>query len=173
MTNTIGIYVAEEQEFYRQLYQPSFESDYSFNFLGVSSNGDKEALQKVLRTGKPDVLVMGAKKFSENLYLELEMVNANNPGVSIVLLLTSIEHSETKMLRKLVQKCRRGIAVYLKQSLDNPRQLHDIIRSVNRGQVILDPAVASSILMETTEYPFLKELTERELEILNLLSWLY
>jgi DNA-binding NarL/FixJ family response regulator len=58
----------------------------------------------------------------------------------------------------------------MKQSLDNPKQLHDIIRSVNRGQVILDPEVASSILMENTEYPFMKMLTDREIEILNYLS---
>jgi NarL family two-component system response regulator LiaR len=169
-TNFIGIYVAEEQEFYRQIYQSSFETECTFKFLGVSSNGDGKALQKALASEKPDVLLMGTRRFNTDLFQELEQVCANHPRTSIVILVTSIDDDEARLLRKLVQKCRSGIAIYLKQSLDNPRQLHDIIRSVSQGQVVLDPAVASSILMERAEYPFMKQLTDRELEILNLLA---
>ncbi len=168
--DSIGIYVVEEQEFYRQIYRSSFESDPVFKLLGVSSFGDEPAISKILTCEKPDILLMGFRKVSSNLFQELEQVSFNHPRTGIVLLMTSIGEDETKLLRKLVQKCRNGIAIYLKQSLDNPKQLHDIIRSVNRGQVILDPAVASSILMERADYPFLKELTDRELEILNLLA---
>ena len=167
---TVGIYVIEEQEFYRQIYQSSLEIECTFKFLGVSSNGDGQALQKALTSAKPDVLLMGTKRFNTDLFQELEQVCANHPQTGLVILVTSIDDDEARLLRKLVQKCRNGIAIYLKQSLDNPRQLHDIIRSVSQGQDVLDPAVASSILMERAEYPFMKQLTDRELEILNLLA---
>jgi two-component system, NarL family, vancomycin resistance associated response regulator VraR len=167
---TIGIYVTEEQELYRQIYKASFEAEMMFRFIGVSSNGNESALQNVLLAEKPDVLVMGAKQLEVGLLEEVEHICTQNPDVGIVLLMTSIEESHNGHLRKLVQKCHSGIAIYLKQSLDNPRQLHDIIISVSRGQVIFDPKVAGSILKDKTVSPFMKLLTERELEILNLLS---
>jgi DNA-binding NarL/FixJ family response regulator len=168
--NTIGIYVAEEQEFYRQIYQSSFGGECAFKFLGVSPNGDAKVLLKTMSSEKPDVLILGTRKFSLDLFQELELVCSNHPQIGIVILMTSIADSDARLLRKLVQKCHSGLGVYLKQSLDNPKQLHDIVRSVNQAQIVLDPAVASSILMEKVEYPFMKDLTERELEILNLLA---
>ncbi len=170
MGSTISIYVAEEQEFYRQIYKSSFEAECSFNLIGASSNGDVKKMLEIMSSEKPDVLVMGARKFNTDLYLEIEQICINHPLASIVLLLTSAGDSETRLLRKLVQKCHSGLGIYLKQSLDNPRQLQDIIRSVRQNQIVLDPEVANSILMEKAEYPFMKELTERELEILNLLA---
>jgi len=170
MVNAIGILVAEEQEFYRNIYQSSFSSDDSFKYMGVSSQGDPNALSKVLDSEKPNILLLGAKKFNDNLIREVEQVCAFHPRIGIVILMTHVNDVESKLLRKMLPKCRGGVAIYLKQSLDNTKQLHDIIRSVHRGQIVLDPAVANSILMERVEYPFMKQLTERELEILNLLS---
>lgn len=170
MTSTIGIFVAEEQEFYRNIYESSLSIDDSFNFLGASSNGDEKALIQVLDSEKPNILLLGAKKFNDNLIRELEQVCSVHPKIGIVVLMTHINEPEAKLLRKMLAKCRGGVAIYLKQSLDSTKQLHDIIRSVNRGQIVLDPAVANSILMERVEYPFMKQLTERELEILNLLA---
>jgi DNA-binding NarL/FixJ family response regulator len=167
---TIGIYVIEEQEFYRDIYQVSFQTDNSFNFIGASSDNNGEYLQKVLVNEKPDVLLLGAKNLDTDTLQELEHLFTTHPNTKPMILVTSVATEEAKLLRKLIQKCRHGIAIYMKQSLDNGKQLHDIIRSVARGQVVLDPAVANLIFMERTEYPFMKLLTERELEILNLLS---
>jgi DNA-binding NarL/FixJ family response regulator len=170
ITKTISIYVTEEQEFYQNIYQSSFESDPTFRFLGISSVEDEISLAQILATQKPDILLMGCRKLSSKKLQELEQVCCCNNRIKIVILITSLTEEDAKLLRKLVQKCRSGIAIYLKQSLDNPKQLHDIVRSISRGQIVLDPAVANSILMEKAEYPFMKGLTERELEILGLLS---
>jgi DNA-binding NarL/FixJ family response regulator len=166
----IGIYVAEEQELYRQIYKTSFELDATFRFIGVSSNGDEQALQKVLKSDKPDVLLMGTKRLHSHLFQELEHVCDGHPALGIVLLLTSINDVDSALLRKLVSKCRAGIGIYLKQSLDNPKQLHNMIVAVSHGQILFDPKVAGSIMQEKNICPFIKLLTERELEILNLLS---
>ncbi|MBN1188923.1 MAG: response regulator transcription factor [Dehalococcoidales bacterium] len=170
MGNGIGIFVAEEQEFYREIYRSSFEAGVDFNFIGTSSNGDLKALLKTISSQKTDVLILGARKFSLDLYQEIVQICTNHPLISIVLLITASGDNEAKLLRKLVQKCRSGLGIYLKQSLDNPKQLFDIVRAVHQHQIVLDPDIANSILMERVEYPFMKELTERELEILNLLA---
>jgi DNA-binding NarL/FixJ family response regulator len=168
--SSIGVYVAEEQDFYREIYRSSFETDTAFSFLGMTSNEDETTLQQVLANEKPDVLLVGAKSLSPELFQELESLTSVNPRTGMVVLVTSISADEAKLLRKLIQKCHNGVSVYLKQSLDNAKQLHDIVKSVARGQVVLDPTVANSILMERAEYPFMKMLTDRELEILNYLS---
>jgi DNA-binding NarL/FixJ family response regulator len=170
MANTISIYVAEEQEFYREIYKSSFEAESNVNFLGISSNGNVKKLLEIMSSEKPDVLVLGTRKFNADLYQEIEQVCAGHPLISIVLLMTASSDGEARLLRKLIQKCRSGLGIYLKQSLDNPKQLFDIISSVHQHQIVLDPEVANSIMMERVEYPFMKELTERELEILNLLA---
>jgi len=168
--DTIGIYVFEEQEFYRQIYQASFENDHTITFLGTTPHEGYKDLRQVLSVEKPQVLLIGAKRLSDELFQEMELVCEAFPHTGLLILLTAISKEDAKLFRKIIQKCRSGIAVYMKQSLDNPKQLHDIIRSVSHGQVILDPEVASSILMENTEYPFMKLLTEREIEILNQLA---
>ena len=169
-TIPIGIYVVEEQAIYRHIYRSSFESENSFRLLGVSSNADQKTLSEALSNTKPDILLIGTKQFSSDLLAELEKVYLNYPRMGIILLLTAVKADETAIMRKLLQKCSSGIAIYLKQSLDNPEQLCGIIISVSRGQVVMDPAVATSILMEKSESPFMKQLTDRELEILNLLA---
>jgi DNA-binding NarL/FixJ family response regulator len=166
----IGVYVSEEQEFYRQIYQASFENDPAMTFLGIFPQDGKKDLRQVLAVEKPEVFLVGAKRLSDQLYEDLVHICEKYPRTSLVILLTSISPEDAKALRKLIQKCRHGVAVYMKQSLDNPKQLHDIIRSVSGAQIILDPEVANSILMEKTEYPFMKTLTEREIEILDCLA---
>jgi DNA-binding NarL/FixJ family response regulator len=100
----------------------------------------------------------------------MENICAHHPHTGIILLMTSVSNDESRSLRKFLQRCKSGVAIYLKQSLDNPEQLYGIITSVSRGQVVLDPAVAISMLIDKTEAPFMGQLTDRELEILNLLS---
>jgi len=169
-SKVLSVYVTEEQEFYRHLYQSTIESVNNFKFLGISANADAELLKPILLNETPNVLVMGFKRFTSANYAELEQINSRFPHISFVILMTAIGNDESILLRKLIQKCRKGIAVYMKQSLDNISQLHEMINSVHSGHVILDPTVTGFMLSEKTEYPFMKALTDRELEILNLLA---
>mgnify|MGYP001586177900 CR=1 FL=1 len=169
-TDTIGIYIAEEQELYRGILQNSFESDALYRFLGISPDGNKESLMKVLNSDKPDILIIGTRILNGHLCEKLEDIRTNHPHVGLVGLITAAGDDEIKMLRKIAQKCRSGICIYLKQSLDNLQQLRDMVRSVKQGHVVLDPAIAGTMLIEKTESSFIQQLTEREMEILNLLA---
>jgi DNA-binding NarL/FixJ family response regulator len=74
------------------------------------------------------------------------------------------------LLRRLALSGESGMALFLKQSLDNVDQLCRTILAVSQGQVILDPPLATFMFAGKPESPFLKQLTTRELEILSLLS---
>ena len=88
--NTIGVYVAEEQEFFRNIYQVSFEMDDTLTCLGVSANGNTEVLHQALVAEKPEVLIMGFKRLTPDLYTELDSVPSIFPRTAMVILLTAI-----------------------------------------------------------------------------------
>ena len=166
----LRLYVVEEQEFFREIYRASFITDPAFCFLGAGANRDLTALKIFITNEKPDVLLMGIKKLEATALAELEFICGEHPEIHPIILLTALGPDESRPIRRLIHKCRGGVGIYLKQSIDNGRLLHDIVTSVSRGQVILDPQVASLVFAERADASSLKLLTERELEILNLLS---
>jgi DNA-binding NarL/FixJ family response regulator len=73
-------------------------------------------------------------------------------------------------LKHLPKEAKTDMAIFLKQSLEQIDQLMKIILSVNKGEYILDPALEDPGLSKANDDLFLKELTKRELEILNLIA---
>lgn len=167
---TIGIFIAEEQELYRHIYPSVFETDCSFKLLGISSACERQTLNNIVTCDETFLLLIGTQKFNTGLFHELQFLCSNYSRISLVILVTTFDTSAVSLLRNLVQICRNGIAIYIKQSLDNTRQLHDLICLVSQGQVILDPTIASALVAEKADNAFMKELSDREVEILRLLS---
>ncbi len=160
----------EEQEIYRELYKSILPSMASVELLKVSPNGEIDEMNQMVSSLQPDVLLLSTKKLDKNIIDELQQIRVAYPQIGIVLLLVFYTAQDIELLRKLALAGKGGMALFLKQSLDLTEQLFGIIVSVNRGQIILDPLLTSFLLMEKTEYPFLNQLTARELEILSLLS---
>jgi len=169
-SKAIRLFVVEEQEIYRELYKSILPSMASVELLEVSPNGELNEMNQVVSSLRPDVLLLSTKKLEKNIIDELEQIRVAYPQIGIVLLLVFYTAQDIELLRKLALAGKGGMALFLKQSLDLTEQLFGIIVSVNRGQIILDPLLTSFLLMEKTEYPFLNQLTARELEILSLLS---
>lgn len=169
-SNRKKVNALEEQEIYWHLYRASFEGDSLFKLAGVSSNGNPDQIEKILKDSDIGILIMGVKAFSGATSEELTFVQSRYPNLGIIVLMISVGTDEAILIRKLLQKSRSGVAFYLKSSLDSVDQLRQIVQAVSHGQVVLDPAVTNQIMTEKAEFPFLKSLTERELEILNLLA---
>lgn len=169
-SKTIRLFVVEEQEIYRELYKSILPSMASVELLDVLPNGEINEMNQMVSSLRPDVLLMSTKKLDKNIIDELQQIRVAYPQIGIVLLLVFYTAQDIQLLRKLALAGKGGMALFLKQSLDLTEQLFGIIVSVNRGQIILDPLLTSFLLMEKTEYPFLNQLTARELEILSLLS---
>lgn len=170
---TVRLYVVEEQEIYREVYKTALSFSIlkaPFDLLGVAKNGDMTVLRRTISELKPDVLLIGAKRLQRDIIQELEWIRAHDPGIGIVLLLVLYDAEGIQSLRSIAAKGEGGMALFLKQSLDQIEQLSGIIMAVSQGQVILDPAVATLLFIGKSAYPFLRQLTTRESEILSFLA---
>ena len=166
----ISLYVVEEQEIYREVYKLILPSRAPVELLGASDNGEVAGLAHAVAELSPDVVLLSTKRLDINIIEELEQIRTSYPKIGIVLLLVFCSGQDIDLLRRLALKGEGGMALFLKQSLDQIDQLWRTILAVSQGQVILDPPLATFMFAGKPECPFLKQLTAREMEILGLLS---
>ena len=166
----VSLYVVEEQEIYREVYNYILPARANVDLLRVSANGEIGALTRAVSELCPDVLLLSVKKLDISIIEELEQIRNNHPKMGIVILLVFYSSQDIELLRRLALSGEGGMALFLKQSLDKIDQLCRTILAVGQGQVILDSPLATFMFAGKPECPFLKQLTNRELEILSLLS---
>lgn len=169
-TETVSLYIVEEQEIYREIYGYLLPLHADIDIKKVSANGGPGTLSRDVIEIRPDVLLLSIKKLDVNIIEELEHVRNDYPGMGIVILLIYYSSQDVELLRRLALSGDSGMALFLKQSLDKIDHLCQTIMAVSQGQVILDPPLATFMFAGKPECPFLKQLTTRELEILSLLS---
>ncbi len=169
-TDTLKLYVVEEQEIYRELYRYVFPTHETIELLKVSSIDETDGIRHNVAELQPDVLLLSVKKLNSAVVGELEQIRNDYPELGIVILLVFYSSQDIELLRRLALSGESGMALFLKQSLDRVDQLCQTIQAVYHGQVILDPPLATFMFAGKPECPFLKQLTTRELEILSLLA---
>jgi len=169
----VRLYVVEEQAIYKELFRVVFDARSSrlpIEALGMATEGFPGSLMQDLAAFMPDVLLMGAKKLDRRVIQELQQVRDEYPRMGMVILPALYDSDDIRLARKLTTRGRGGLALFLKQSLDGAEELCRTVMAVNQGQVILDPSLVKVLFEEKPEYPFMKQLTPRELEILGLLA---
>ncbi len=166
-SRTIKLLVIEEAELYRRLYE-RLPLKGPVDIVGMSE--DTAEITAAVTANPPDVLILGTKKLDKKIVAELGALREKNPDLGIVLLFVSYKGDDVAQLRDLTRKGSAGMGVFLKQSLDQLEQLLGIIVAVSRNQVVLDPLLANFMFATKPEIPFLKELTPKETEILNLVA---
>ena len=169
-SETVSLYVVEEQEIYREIYNSVLPKRANIEVLRVSENSEKGVMMRAVAELCPDVLLLSVKKLDMNLIEELERIRNTYPRMGIVILIIYYSSQDIELLRRLALCGESGMALFLKQSLDKVDQLCRTILAVSQGQVILDPPLATFMFAGKPECPFLKQITTRELEILSLLS---
>ena len=167
---TVSLYVIEEQEIYREIYNYILPMHANIEIKGISANEEAGAMTRDVAEFRPDVLLLSVKKLNINIIEELEQIRNDYLKMGIVILLIYYSSQDVELLRRLALSGESGMALFLKQSLDKIEQLSRTILAVSQGQVILDPPLATFMFAGKPECPFLKQLTTRELEILSLLS---
>jgi len=166
----VSLYIIEEQEIYREIYNHVLPMRDNVEILRVSANGETGLMTREVAELYPDVLILSVKKLNISIIEELEQIRNDYPKMGIVILLVYYSSQDVELLRRLALSGESGMALFLKQSLDKVDQLCRTILAVSQGQVILDPPLATFLFAGKPECPFLKQLTTRELEILSLLS---
>ncbi len=169
-SETVSLYVVEEQEIYREMYRHILPNRTNIEILRVSENGESGAMERAVSELCPDVMLLSVKKLDIDIIEELERIRNSYPRMGIVILIIFYSSQDIELLRRLAVCGESGMALFLKQSLDKVDQLCRMILAVSQGQVILDPPLATFMFAGKPESPFLKQLTTRELEILGLLS---
>jgi DNA-binding NarL/FixJ family response regulator len=169
-SETVSLYVVEEQEIYREIYSYILPLHADVDIRKVSANGEPGMMTHDIADLQPDVLLLSVKKLDINIIEELEQLRNDYPEMGIVILLIYYSSQDVELLRRLALSGESGMALFLKQSLDKIDHLCQTIMAVSQGQVILDPPLATFMFAGKPECPFLKQLTTRELEILSLLS---
>jgi DNA-binding NarL/FixJ family response regulator len=166
----VSLFVVEEQEIYREVYQQLLPERSSITIAGVLEAVEPGTIRDAVAFARPDVLMLSIKKLDTELIKELEAIRNAHPQMGIVILIIYYSSQDIELLRRLALSGDSGMALFLKHSLDKIDHLCQTITAVSQGQVILDPPLASFMFAGKPENPFLKQLTTRELEILSLLS---
>jgi DNA-binding NarL/FixJ family response regulator len=169
-SENVSLYVVEEQEIYREMYNLILPKHANIDVLRVSGSGDKGSMLRAITELSPDVMLLSIKKLNKEMIDELEKIRGDNPRMGIIILIVFYSSQDIELLRRLALCGESGMALFLKQSLDKIDQLSRTVIAVSQGQVILDPPLATFMFAGKPECPFLKQLTTRELEILSLLS---
>jgi len=113
---------------------------------------------------------LGTGKLNSEVIEGLQQFRVSHPKSGIIVFFSQYSNDDIEALRRLALNGEGGVAVFLKQSLKEIEQILGIILSVNRGNIILDPTLATFMFGGKPRHPFLEQLTPRELEILNLLA---
>jgi DNA-binding NarL/FixJ family response regulator len=169
-SDTVRLYIVEEQEIYREIYNYALPLRENIDLLQVANNEEPGSLLPAVAESIPDILLLSVKKLDAAIIEELEQIRSEHPKLGMVILLVFYSSQDIELLRRLALSGDGGMALFLKQSLDQIDQLYRTILAVSQGQVILDPPLATFMFAGKPECPFLKQLTTRELEILSLLS---
>jgi len=164
----VSVFVVEDQEIYREAYKAVLSTRQSIEILKASGIKDMGTLVREVSELAPDVVLVSVSKCDANIINGLIQIQADCPKLGIVLLFTFCNMHDAELLRKFILRSERGLALFLKHSLDKVEQLCNAITAVREGQVILDPLLVNLIFWENC--PLLEQLTIRECEILKLLS---
>ena len=153
----VKLYVVEEQEIYREVYKSIFPPGAPVELLAVSDNGEMGALAHAVSELRPDVVLLSTRKLETKIIEELEQIRTDYPKIGIVLLLLFCNTQDIDLLRRLALRGEGGMALSLKQSLDQIEQFTRTILAVSQGQVILDSPLATFMFAGKPECPFLKQ----------------
>ncbi|NQT74230.1 MAG: response regulator transcription factor, partial [Chloroflexi bacterium] len=134
----------------------------------ISGDSNINAIISVLSVIEADVLLLGMRALQPDTVAEVEIIREQFPDLGIVLLVGTFEIQDIKQLREFARRNPYSWAFLQKHSIDNAVKLTHLLQSIAEGHVVLDPVVMEAMI-ETgdTGTAFLKQLTDRELQILN------
>jgi two-component system, NarL family, nitrate/nitrite response regulator NarL len=136
----------------------------------VGATGDAQELKKLLREQKPDLLVMDLRMEPVDGLSLMEQLRQEGDDTPVVVLTMSDAESD------LAAALRAGVRGYLLKDMA-PDDVVDAIRRVTGGEMVVAPAMTMKMIgilqhgeKEQGYQNSLKQLTEREREIMQLLA---
>jgi DNA-binding NarL/FixJ family response regulator len=167
----INVLIADDHVFYREGVRAFLSNSLELHVVGEAGNGD-ETIARAAEL-QPDVVLMDLKMPGTNGIEATRRIHETNPGIG-VLVLTMFDDDDS-----VFAAMRAGARGYLLKDADKDDVVRAIV-AVERGEAIFSPAIAqrmiqyfsasSSRTSRKNQPAEFTELTERELEILDLIA---
>jgi len=164
------VYILVEQEIYADFYNAILKWRYPVNLLHVSASGNLAFEREEVIRLRPDILLTSYQTLESERIRELRQIRTDCPMMGVVLILASCDFDSVRTLGQVIKASEAGMAVFLNGSLRKSNQLWEIICSVSEKRVIIDPSLRKVMLGGNTRPALLRSLTEREIEVLDLMA---
>jgi NarL family two-component system response regulator LiaR len=165
MKKIIRLLIVDDHTIVRKGIKVLVATEKDMQVVGEAENG-AEAVEKAASL-KPDVILMDLVMPGMDGIEATGRITAQQPEARI-LVLTSFAADD-----KVFPAVKAGALGYLLKD-SSPAQLLEAIRQVHRGEPSLEPAIARKVLQELSNpgqgKPTAEPLTQRELEVLRLIS---
>jgi DNA-binding NarL/FixJ family response regulator len=168
---SINVVIADDHVFYREGVRALLSNLPEISVVGEASNGD-EVISKALELN-PHVILMDIKMPGTNGIEATRKITQAQPKIGI-LVITMFDDDDS-----VFAAMRAGARGYLLKDADRDELVRAII-AVERGEAIFSPAIAQRMIQYFSAAPSafaskkhpdeFSDLTERELEILNLIA---
>ena len=163
----IRVLIAEDHETVREGLKLILKAQSDLEVIGDAGNG--RTAVEMAQTLRPDVVLMDVSMPSMNGLKATERLKATCPEVHVLAL---TRHKDDGYLQQIL---RAGASGYVLKQSSSTELLH-AIRAVAKGGKYLDPAVAGKVMgsflgRSSSAMEKLPEITDREAEVLRLISW--
>jgi DNA-binding NarL/FixJ family response regulator len=136
----------------------------------VGQAGDGEELLDLVRSDPPDLVITDIRMPPTNTdegLVAAKQVRDEFPAIGVVVL---SQYVETHHAMNLLADSAAGIGYVLKDRVAHVADFADAVRRVSRGQSVIDPEVVAQLLRRRREAGGIDELTDRELQVLQLMA---
>ena len=167
----IKVLIADDHAFYREGVRAFLSNTTNIEVVGEAGNGD-EAITKAMELA-PNVILMDLKMPGMNGIEATRRIHETDSTIG-VLVLTMFDDDDS-----VFAAMRAGARGYLLKDADKDEVVRAIV-AVERGEAIFSPAIAQRMIQyfsapstsssKKSQPDEFSELTERELEILNLIA---
>ena len=166
----VRVYIAEESYLLKRAYDYVFRPERGVEVIAMGGRSTGEELVRAAQTLKPHVMLLGFNVLDRDAVERTGTLQESCPDVALVVLCARYNEQGLAALRKLCIGYSGACAYLLKNSVDAPEQLVEVVKSVARGRVILDPPMMEA-LISGSESPagMVKDLTPAEMKVL---SWI-
>lgn len=167
---SIKVLIADDHVFYREGVRALLSNAHDIEVIGESNNGEEVITQA--RDLQPNVILMDLKMPGMNGIDATRKIHEEQPNIG-VLVITMFDDDDS-----VFAAMRAGARGYLLKDADKDEVVRAII-AVERGEAIFSPAIAQRMIKyfsapassSKKNLPIeFAELTERELEILDLIA---
>jgi DNA-binding NarL/FixJ family response regulator len=164
MSDQIHILIADDHPLFRDGIVHALGAEPDIIVVGQTSTGE-EAFN-LTKESLPDVLLMDINMPGEGGIVATQKIAAAFPVVRIIILTVSEDEDD------LTNAIKAGADGYVLKGI-SAKDLANAVRAVVKGETYISPTIAANLIFELSKPqepdPF-KELTQRELEILQLVS---